>query len=409
MTTQKKPQANPQANPADTDFKNLHKKFVQLGRQRNHLLNEMLAILPEIHGSGIWKKYASSIVEYAGKFGGISKSAVLKRLRLEKHLQNKPNLKSMIKEVGVNKIAMVATLASDKTDEAFADKVRHMSKSAIGVMAKELRAKTDNAGRAGSQNDLFQLSSACSAVPVKIKLELNEEMSFLFMKLRGKWGVGNTEVMKLLIDRAVASEFVEKKVSVKAMRTQTMKKIKSVTGDKIARSASPRNLANVKCVTGDKIARSASPRKLANVKSVTGGKIVRSASPRKLANVKSERSVKSSRYINAYQKRAILSKTGGKCDYTGCNKPAEQFHHIDRWYKSKNHKNVIPLCRDHHEFPHNGLIKNEHDDWELAFTGMTKEPADRLYRERHRKPHAAPQIANLNDTANRKNGRLEKN
>ena len=381
-------------------MKNLHKKFVQLGRQRNKLLNEMLAILPEIHKSGIWKPHASSIIEYAGKFGGISKSAVLKRLRLEKHLENKPALTNAIRTAGVHKVDMVARLATVWTDAMFADKVNNMSKIAVEVLAKELRVKTDSARCAGSETDLFQLSSVCSAVPVRIKLELDEEMSFLFMKLKAKWGVGNMEVMKLLIDGAVASEFVEKKVSVKAMRTQTAKKIKSVTGDKIVSSASPRKLANVKSVTGDKIVRSASPRKLANVKSVTGDKIVRSASLRKLESVKRARGfsggeVKASRYINAYQKRAILSKTGGKCAYNNCNRPAEHLHHTDRFMHSKNHQSLKPLCKAHHEFSHNGLIKNEHCDefaatkivqaeppnCELKLTAAPDEFADLLYRK----------------------------
>lgn len=319
MTNQKDTQPTPQTKPASTDFKNLHKKFVELGRQRNKLLNEMLAILPEIHKSGIWKKHASSIVEYAGKFGGIPKSAVLKRLRLEKHLEDKPALKDAIRTAGVHKVDMIARLATPKTDTAFADKVNNMSKIAVETLSKELR---------GHNNTLLgELPLPCKAVPVRIKLELDEKMSFLFMKLKAKWGVGNMEVMKLLIDGAVASEFAEKIVSLKAMRTQTAKKVKLVTGDKIARSASPRKSENVK-----------------------------------RARVFSGSDVKPSRYINAYQKRAVLSRTGGKCAYNNCNKPAEHFHHTDRFMHSKNHQSLKPLCKAHHEFSHNGLIANENCD-----------------------------------------------
>ena len=84
-------------------------------------MNEMMTLLPEIYKSGIYKKYASSIFEYASKFGGIPKSTVEKRLRLERHLHDKPALKAAIGDVGVNKVSMIATLANAETDEMFAD------------------------------------------------------------------------------------------------------------------------------------------------------------------------------------------------------------------------------------------------------------------------------------------------
>src|SRR3989338_7235853 len=122
-------------------MENLHKKFVELGRARNKLTNEMLAILPEIYKSGVWRKYADSIVEYAGKFGGISRGVVEKRLRLEKNLEDKPELKAMIREEGVHKVAIVASLASAETDSFWADTVKNTSKSALVKLGKELRSK----------------------------------------------------------------------------------------------------------------------------------------------------------------------------------------------------------------------------------------------------------------------------
>lgn len=295
-------------------MKNLHRKFVELGRQRHRLLNEMLAILPEIYESGVWRKYAKTIVEYAGKFGGISKSAVLKRLRLEKHLTDKPALKEAIKTAGVNKVAMVAAIATPQTDKAFADKVENMSKSAIETLSRELRAKADPT-----------IVSPCGALAVRVKVELDEELSFLFMKLKQRWGMNNKEVMRLLLNNAVATEFPEKEVSIKAMRMQTAKKVNVITGDN---------------------------------------------------------SPKPKKYINVYKQRVTLSETGGRCSYPGCNKPAVNFHHADRWSITKNHNNIRPLCKEHHEFPHNGLIENETSgDWRLNLNGELKTEADVLYRK----------------------------
>src|SRR3989338_5376560 len=123
---------------------NLHQKFVHLGMMKEKLTNETAAMLPAIYRSGIYKKYAPDIVEYAGRYGKIGRTTVEKRLKLEKHLDDKPFLKESIKKVGVHKVALVAGLATAETDRTFADKVEHMSKSALETLAKELRSKKKN-------------------------------------------------------------------------------------------------------------------------------------------------------------------------------------------------------------------------------------------------------------------------
>jgi len=93
----------------------LHNEFIKLGGMRHKLKNRMLAILPEIYKSGIYKKYAGSIVEYAGKFGDIAGTTVIKRLRLEKNLKDKPCLKAVIEKIGVHKVALVAKISVTKS------------------------------------------------------------------------------------------------------------------------------------------------------------------------------------------------------------------------------------------------------------------------------------------------------
>ncbi|MBI4234713.1 hypothetical protein HY604_00235, partial [Candidatus Peregrinibacteria bacterium] len=52
--------------------KDLHAQFVKLGISRNRLTRELLMLLPEIFKSGIYREYSATIVEYAGRFGGLS-------------------------------------------------------------------------------------------------------------------------------------------------------------------------------------------------------------------------------------------------------------------------------------------------------------------------------------------------
>lgn len=303
--------------------KYLHQKFVKFGFLRRKYKNEMLAILPQIYKSGIYKKYASTIVEYAGKYGAISRSAVETRLRLEPNLDGKPHLKAAIKEVGVNKVAMIAKLATPETDEMFADKIKNMSKPAVQTLSKELR----HPPKAGAgKNENVNVETVCCAVPEKIKVELDEEMTFLFLKLKEKMGenLSNKEVMKMILEKTVNAEFS-----------------KSLTGQRLTETKNH-----------------------------------------------GETNEEEPRPIRAKRKREELEKTGGKCAYPSCNRLVKNFHHQDRYSETKNHKNIKGLCREHHEFAHNGLIPNENENtnkWKLDIKAKIKHKADILYRKYRQK------------------------
>ncbi|MBI5152503.1 hypothetical protein HZA39_03140 [Candidatus Peregrinibacteria bacterium] len=172
----------------------LHREFIRLGGMRHKLKNRMLAILPEIYKSGIYKKYAGSIVEYAGKFGDIAKTTVIKRLRLEKNLEDKPCLKAAIEKVGVHKVALVAKIATAETDKTFAENISNMSRLAVQSLSKELRAEE---------------AHFCQAVPRTTRIELDEESIFLLMKLKTKLGkhLSDKEFLKLMLKDRVRQEF----------------------------------------------------------------------------------------------------------------------------------------------------------------------------------------------------------
>ncbi|MBU2524422.1 hypothetical protein KKG71_04470, partial [Patescibacteria group bacterium] len=58
-----------------------------------------------------------------------------------------------------------------------------------------------------------------------------------------------------------------------------------------------------------------------------------------------------SRYISVYRKREV----GERCSYPGCPRPADVIHHHDRFSEHHSHENLKPLCKQHHEFAHNGV------------------------------------------------------
>jgi len=266
---------------------NLHQQFIQLGREKNKIQYKLLGLLPEIFRTEIYKQYTKTIEGYAWKFAQIPSSVVQKTLKLEKHLEDKPLLKAAISQVGIHKVAMLATIS--QPDEVLADKVIHMSKPAIQQLSKELRGKP---------------------VAQTMTIQLDEEMTHMFLKLKKKYpNQNNQEVLKQIL---------------KEMTTERSKQ---------------------------------------SIIKKSPGKI--------------------SRHINKATKQEVLQQSNHKCSYPNCNKPPQAFHHPERFAKTKNHNNIKPLCKTHHEFAHNGLIQNETqnpESWKLAFT-MVANPIDLLYRK----------------------------
>ena len=83
---------------------------------------------------------------------------------------------------------------------------------------------------------------------------------------------------------------------------------------------------------------------------------------------------KQSRYVPSKQKAKIYKKFDGKCSHPNCTKPASEIHHQERYSAVKNHNNIVPLCKEHHELMHNSIIKNELApvyDWELSVQKTT--------------------------------------
>jgi len=275
-------------------MKNLHLKFKELGKERNKLTYRLLNMLPEIYESGVWKKYAGSIVEYAGKYAGLSAGVVKKRLNLEKLLEGKDQLKEAIAEVGVHKVAMVASITNDENEKNIVSLLKTMSKNAVQEMAKELR-----------QGNPRGEAQPCKAVAKTLTLELDEEMTFLFLKFKKKFkNLSNKEVMRELLKQA---DQPTHKVSL--------------------------------------------PKKAAYANSIA-----------------------KSRYIPVVIKRQAIGD--GKCRYNNCNKPYDVLHHAEYYAHTRKHEKLIPLCKEHHEFIHNGLITY---DWQIDTNKRNINIYDEMY------------------------------
>ena len=65
--------------------------------------------------------------------------------------------------------------------------------------------------------------------------------------------------------------------------------------------------------------------------------------------------------IPVKQRRELKQQHNGKCAIPTCKNPAQEFHHTKRFAKTGTHEHIVPLCHEHHQLAHAGLITNEHD------------------------------------------------
>jgi hypothetical protein len=292
----------------------IHKEFVILGKERNKITYKLLSLLPKINQLKIYEAHGdATIFEYAGRIAGLSNSVVRKALNLEEKLKDKPYLRKAAETQGIHKVALVAGIATVENEKMFAEKVENMSKLALQEYSKEVRGK----------------------VQTSWNIEMDMDMMEMFLKLKKEVGEGlsNKEAMRRLLK-------------------------------KMAESADKREQAGGK--NGKEIGKNAMMAK--NVKSQTQAKKQakilgdfsnNQSSINKLTSKIHKQTIKITRYISVSKRRQILAPTNGKCAHPNCPNPAQIFHHQVRFSQTKSHDSLIPLCKIHHEFAHNGITENQ--------------------------------------------------
>jgi len=266
-------------------MKNLHKQFVQLGRERNRITYKLLALLPKIDELKIYQKHGySNIYDYAARIAGLSPGVVSKALKLDEKLSDMPHLQKAVETQGINKVGIVAGLATQENEKNLAEKVMHMSKPALQEYSKEVRGK----------------------ITASWKVELDEKMMFVFLKLKKQLGknLSNKECLRKILEMMEENAEVKKKSKLR----KQVGRVVEICGEKSKSQGQAKKTAKI---PGEKV----------------------------------------SRYIPVHKKE-VLSE---HCAHPGCHRPADVIHHPDLFSRCHHHENLKPLCKQHHEFAHNGV------------------------------------------------------
>lgn len=128
--------------------KQLYQLCKEYGLEARKWKNRFIALLPEVYKRRVYKqKGFGSIFEFAAKLGGVSRNVVEDALNLDVKLQDKPKLKALIPQIGINKVRVVANISTKENESEWAIKAQNMTKAALETHVREVRNSDPGIGK----------------------------------------------------------------------------------------------------------------------------------------------------------------------------------------------------------------------------------------------------------------------
>lgn len=122
----------------DPQIEKIHTEFSEYGRNAKEWLRKCQLLLPLVAKYEVWRvKGFTSIYEYAAKVAGMSKSSVDTALWTLRKVEDKPALRDLVEREGVNKVKIVANIATPETQEFWAEKTKSMSQHTLETYVRE--------------------------------------------------------------------------------------------------------------------------------------------------------------------------------------------------------------------------------------------------------------------------------
>lgn len=122
-------------------MQNIHEKFVHYGKNAKYWMRQCALLLPEIARQKIWAaKGFSSIYEYAAKLAGMSKAQIDTALWVVRAVEDKPELKRVVEEKGINCVKPIVAIATKETASFWAEKAKEMTQHELETYTKEYKS-----------------------------------------------------------------------------------------------------------------------------------------------------------------------------------------------------------------------------------------------------------------------------
>jgi hypothetical protein len=263
-------------------------------------------LLPEVMRRRLYeKKGFRSIKEFAAKLAGMSEEQVNLVLNLERRFEDKPALHSLLTngEASINKLAKIVSIATIENQEILADKVQLLPTRALETLVRDEKLASSNKVCA-SQPDLeIEMQNGLQEPKIKPK-SLHVQTSLQQF----------SDIVKLNLDRDVLKELLElqaKEIDINSLIRKMLNERKAEIAEK-----------------KEKIAE----------------EVLQKSEERK------RQGKKPSRYIPMKVRNILIKEHGTKCSIPGCNRPAKEKHHTQRFALAGTNdpRYMAPLCEEHH-------------------------------------------------------------
>ncbi|MFA5829689.1 MAG: hypothetical protein WC843_04295 [Candidatus Gracilibacteria bacterium] len=320
-----------------------------------------------------------SIGEFAAKLAGMGFEIVNRILNVAQKLEDKPKLMALMLECGWAKLEIVANIVEPETQDFWVDKLKSMSLVTLQTFVREIRnqemlkamspqakcepnsilEKTMQNGQELQQN-IFESKSNTPQQQALIQGFVNEaaNMSGNFQKasitifvrpeIEGKLRLFKFKLEKQQKKALNWEDVMEEFLKMAKERTEMPAKSNSAPAPAPA-SASTKQKTPI--LNNKSIQVKLKPELNLTQQSQQASQSNEHESPQAQKKI--------THYISIETQRQLKVEYNEMCGYPGCNKPAENKHHTKRFSLEHDHKNIVPVCKIHHQLAHHGLIKNE--------------------------------------------------
>jgi hypothetical protein len=284
-------------------------------------------LLPEVLRRRLYgKKGFRDIEEFAARLAGMSREQVQRVLQLERKFEDKPVLQALLVEgeVSANKLVRIASIATAENQEDLANMIKIMSNRAIETFVRDEQRALEEIGNKNASQWLqsgleFENQNGLSEPknePKSVHVHTNPQSILPFVKILEKL---SPEIKEKLL------ELVNKEIDVNGLIAQMLQNREA-------------EIAEAKNEIVEEM-REESAQKGAD-KKLSGGRATNAKKP--------------SRYIPMKIRKIIQLEQGTKCSFPGCENPAENIHHTQRFSITKNHNPffLANACKAHHEIAH---------------------------------------------------------
>jgi len=384
--------ANGPTNFEQFSDKDLYQYCKKVGFNARIWSRKFMATIPEVAKRRLYKKYGyCSIHEFSAKMAGVSHDNVDEVLRVSEKFKELPKMKALIGDVGLSKLKVVACIATKDTDGFWAEKVKNMTKQVLEVYVREIKRKESEKtnyenidkfpafsiieNNIGStifqaekiQNGLQKFPGELSAKNLEIPQEQKQINMFDSEKSISQnhndarvENIQNHDKKTFTIQIDEKTEFELRKFKQKLEKEGKEPVDWNLTLKEMVRRALNGNHQK-EIIKKRKLEKASSNHK--DLEQPTT-KSLPAYNPRIILG-----GLWPTRYIPAKIKHELKQKHNGHCAYRGCNKPAEQIHHQNRFALKHNHENLIPLCKIHHDFLH----QSDHQRLDIIFNKFKTE------------------------------------